>query len=182
MQNNVAAANEVVKVMVERRSCRSFKPEMPPAEQIDAVVEAGLYAASGRGRQSPIILKVTNRELRDRLSKMNAQIMGAPEGMDPFYGAPAVLVVLADRSVPTYVYDGSLVMGNLMLAAESFGLGSIWVHRAREEFDSDEGRSILADLGIEGDYEGIGHCALGYWDGEKPAAPARREGRVFVAE
>ena len=182
MENENTYANEVIKAMVERRSCRSFKPDMPSAEQIDAVVEAGLYAASGRGRQSPIIVKVTNRELRDRLSKMNAQVMGAPEGMDPFYGAPAVLVVLADRSVPTYIYDGSLVMGNLMLAAESLGLGSIWVHRALEEFDSEEGRAILADLGVEGDYEGIGHCALGYWDGEKPEPPARREDRVFVAE
>ena len=91
--------------------------------------------------------------LRDRLSAMNARIMSAPEGTDPFYGAPVVLVVLADRSVPTHVYDGSLVMGNLMLAAHELGLGSCWIHRAREEFDTPEGRQILADLGVEGDYE-----------------------------
>ena len=154
---------------------------MPSEEQLDAVVEAGLYAASGMGRQSAIILKVTDRTLRDRLSALNAQVMGAPEGTDPFYGAPAVLVVLAARDVPTHVYDGSLAMGNMLLAADSLGLGSIWIHRAREVFDSEEGRAILAQLGVEGDYEGIGHCAVGFWEGQKPEPPARREGRVFCA-
>ena len=167
--------------MVERRSCRSFKAEMPSEEQLDAVVEAGLYAASGMGRQSAIILKVTDHALRDRLSALNAQVMGAPEGTDPFYGAPAVLVVLAARDVPTHVYDGSLAMGNMLLAADSLGLGSIWIHRAREVFDSEGGRAILAQLGVEGDYEGIGHCAVGFWEGQKPEPPARREGRVFCA-
>lgn len=149
------AVNEVIDAMVERRSCRSFKPDMPSEEDLDAIVEAGLFAANGRGKQSPIIIKVTNRELRDRLSAMNAKVMGAPEGTDPFYGAPAVLVVLADRNVPTHVYDGSLAMGNMLLAADSLGLGSIWIHRAREEFDSEEGKAILSDLGIEGEYEGF---------------------------
>ena len=124
------AVNEVIDAMVERRSCRSFKAEMPSEEQLDAVVEAGLYAASGMGRQSAIILKVTDRTLRDRLSALNAQVMGAPEGTDPFYGAPAVLVVLAARDVPTHVYDGSLAMGNMLLAADSLGLGSIWTWAA----------------------------------------------------
>ena len=123
----------------------------------------------------------TDRALRDRLSALNAQVMGAPEGTDPFYGAPAVLVVLAARDVPTHVYDGSLAMGNMLLAADSLGLGSIWIHRAREVFDSEEGRAILAQLGVEGDYEGIGHCAVGFWEGQKPEPPARREGRVFCA-
>ena len=167
--------------MVERRSCRSFTAEMPSEEQLDAVVEAGLYAASGMGRQSAIILKVTDRALRDRLSALNARAMGAPESTDPFYGAPVVLVVLAARDVPTHVYDGSLAMGNMLLAADSLGLGSIWIHRAREVFDSEEGRAILAQLGVGGDYEGIGHCAVGFWEGEKPEPPARRDGRVFSA-
>ena len=167
--------------MVERRSCRSFTAEMPSEEQLDAVVKAGLYAASGMGRQSAIILKVTDRALRDRLSALNARAMGAPESTDPFYGAPVVLVVLAARDVPTHVYDGSLAMGNMLLAADSLGLGSIWIHRAREVFDSEEGRAILAQLGVEGDYEGIGHCAVGFWEGEKPEPPARRDGRVFSA-
>ena len=175
------AVNEVIDAMVERRSCRSFKAEMPSEEQLDAVVEAGLYAASGMGRQSAIILKVTDRALRDRLSALNARAMGAPESTDPFYGAPVVLVVLAARDVPTHVYDGSLAMGNMLLAADSLGLGSIWIHRAREVFDSEEGRAILAQLGVEGDYDGIGHSAVGFWEGEKPDPPARRDGRVFSA-
>ena len=174
--------NETISSMVNRRSCRKFSDQMPSSVDIDAVVEAGLYAASGMGRQSTIILKVTNKELRDRISRMNAAIMGKGEDFDPFYGAPAMLVVLANREVPTHVYDGALTMGNLMVAAESLGLASIWIHRAKEEFDSEEGRAILAELGVEGDYEGIGHCALGYWGTDKPAAPARNDGRVFSAE
>ena len=174
--------NETISSMVSRRSCRKFSDQMPSSADIDAVVEAGLYAASGMGRQSTIILKVTNKELRDRISRMNAAIMGKGEDFDPFYGAPAMLVVLANREVPTHVYDGALTMGNLMVAAESLGLASIWIHRAKEEFDSEEGKAILAELGVEGDYEGIGHCALGYWGTDKPAAPARNDGRVFCAE
>ena len=174
--------NDVINAMISRRSCRSFKSDMPSSEDLDAIVEAGLYAANGMGKQSPIVLKVTNSQLRDRLSKMNAQIMGAPEGTDPFYGAPAVLVVLAGADAPTAVYDGSLTMGNMMLAAESLGLASIWIHRAKEEFGSEEGKAILAELGVEGSYIGIGHCAVGYRDGEKPAPAARKDGRVFVAE
>ena len=119
-----------------------------------------------------------NRALRDRLSAMNAAVMGR-EGIDPFYGAPAVIIVLADRTAPTYVYDGALAMGNMMLAAHSLGLASCWVHRAKEEFESAEGREILESLGIHGDYEGIGHLILGYVDGEYPAPAPRAEGRVF---
>ncbi len=172
--------NEVIEAMRERRSVRAYTEEVPSDELIERVVDAGLWAASGRGRQSPIVLAVTDRALRDRLSAMNARIMGAPEGTDPFYGAPVVLVVLADRSVPTHVYDGSLVMGNLMLVAHELGLGSCWIHRAREEFDTPEGRQILADLGVEGDYEGIGHCVLGY-AAEVPEPKPRREGRLVWA-
>ncbi len=172
--------NEVIEAMRERRSVRAYTEEVPSDELIERVVDAGLWAASGRGRQSPIVLAVTDRALRDRLSAMNARIMGAPEGTDPFYGAPVVLVVLADRSVPTHVYDGSLVMGNLMLAAHELGLGSCWIHRAREEFDTPEGRQILAELGVEGDYEGIGHCVLGY-AAEVPEPKPRREGRLVWA-
>ena len=172
--------NEVIEAMRDRRSVRAYTDEVPSDELIERVVDAGLWAASGRGRQAPIVLAVTDRALRDRLSAMNARIMGAPEGTDPFYGAPVVLVVLADRSVPTHVYDGSLVMGNLMLAAHELGLGSCWIHRAREEFDTPEGRQILADLGVEGDYEGVGHCVLGY-AAEVPEPKPRREGRLVWA-
>ena len=174
--------NEVLEAMEQRRSVRKYKPDPVPREIIDRIVRAGTYAASGMGRQSTIIVAVTNRELRDRLSQMNAAYGGWKPDFDPFYGAPAVLIVLADKSWPTRVYDGSLVMGNLMLAAHALGIGSCWIHRAKEEFDSDEGKAILRDLGIEGEYEGIGHCILGYPEGALPEAAARRENRAFYAE
>lgn len=164
-------------MLVTRRSVRAYRHDPIDDEVLAHVIEAGVYAPTGLNRQSPIIVAVTNRELRDRLSRMNAQIMGVDS--DPFYGAPVVLVVLADRSVPTYVYDGSLVMGNLMNAAHEQGLGSCWIHRAKEEFDSPEGRQILADLGIEGDYEGIGHCILGYPEGLEPDPKPRKENYVY---
>ncbi len=169
--------NETLRVLENRRSCRNFKPDMITEEELAAVIKAGTYAASGMGKQSPIILAVTNPEKIKEFSKANAAIMGAD--IDPFYGAPVILVVLANKAMPTYKYDGSLVMGNLMNAAESLGLGSIWIHRAKEEFESDFGKKILKDLGIEGDYEGIGHCALGYKvDASKEATP-RKENYVY---
>ena len=116
------------------------------------------------------------------MAKLNAKAMGMGEDYDPFYGAPTVLVVLADKTVSTHVYDGSLVMGNLMLAAHALGLGSCWIHRAREEFESEEGKAILKELGIEGEYEGIGHCVLGYADGEYPTAKPRKDGWVYYIE
>lgn len=164
--------------MITRRSIRSYKPDMVPEEVINRIVEAGTYAATGMGKQSPIIIAVTNKELRDKLSKTNAEIMGHPD-MDPFYGAPVVLIVLANKERPTYVYDGSLVMGNLMLAAHDEGLGSCWIHRAKEEFESPFGKEILKSLGIEGDYEGIGHCVIGYTNGEEPKAAPRKENYVY---
>lgn len=174
--------NEVIKAMKERRSIRKFKAEMPPKADLEQIVEAGLYAANGRGKQAVITIAVTDKELRDKLSAVNNEIMGGPEGNDPFYVAPAILIVLANKEVPTAPYDGSLVMGNLMLAAHSLGLGSIWIHRAKEEFEMPEYQMLLKDLGIEGEWEGIGHCAVGYIDGENPAAAPRNDGRVFWVE
>jgi len=169
--------NETLKVLEERRSCRNFKPDMIPEKDIQAVIKAGTYAPTGMGKQSPIIIAVTNKGLRDKISKENARIMGA--GMDPFYGAPVILIVLANKSVPTYKYDGSLVLGNMMNAAESLGLGSIWIHRAKEEFESEFGKQILKDLGISGDYEGIGHCALGYKAEPSKGAMPRKSDYVY---
>jgi len=163
--------NEVIKAIKERRSVKSYKPDAVPTELLDAILEAGTYAPTGRNMQSPIIIAVTDKAVRDRLARLNAEVMGM-DG-DPFYGAPAVLVVLADKSRSTYLYDGSLVMENLMLAAHSLGLGSCWIHRAKEVFDSPEGREILASLGVEGDFEGIGNCIVGYAD----KAPAERKPR-----
>lgn len=171
--------SEVLERMKERRSIRKYKPDMVPQEIIDQIIEAGLYAASGKNEQAAIIIQVTNKELRDEIAEMNRKIGGWGEGFDPFYGAPAILIVLGRKDWFTHVYDGSLVMGNLMLAAHDLGVGSCWIHRAKEEFDSQWGKDLLKSLGIEGEYEGIGHCALGYADGELPQAPARKENRVF---
>ena len=162
--------NETLKVMETRRSCRNFdKKKMVSAEDIEAIVKAGTYAPTGRGKQSPIIIAVTNKELRDQIATENAKIMGTD--MD-----------LADKTIPTYKYDGSLVMGNLMNAAESLGLGSIWIHRAKEEFESDFGKKILSDLGIDGDYEGIGHCAIGYAAVPAPASAPRKGNYVYYVK
>ena len=172
--------SEVINNMKTRRSIRKYKPDMIPEDVLNQIIEAGTYAATGMGKQSPIIIAVTNKEIRDKFSKMNAEIMGVDS--DPFYGAPVVLIVLADKTRPTYVYDGSLVMGNLMLAAHAEGIGSCWIHRAKEEFESAEGKAFLKSLGIEGDYEGIGHCVLGYVDGEEPKAMPRKENYVYCVK
>ena len=172
--------NEVIKNMEERRSVRGYKPDMIRKEDLDTIIEAGTYAATGMGMQSPIIVAVTDKATRDQLSAMNVKIMGTDT--DPFYGAPVVLIVLADKARPTYLYDGSLVMGNLMNAAHSLGIGSCWIHRAKEEFESEEGKALLKKWGIEGDYEGIGHCVLGYAAAELPAAKPRKEKYVYYVE
>ena len=170
---------EAIENLVTRRSVRKYRPDMIPAETLDKILEAGTYAATGMNRQSPIMIAVTDKKVRDELSAMNARIMGKDESFDPFYGAPAVIIVLADKSVGTYIYDGSLVMGNLMLAAHDVGLGSCWIHRAKEEFESEEGKALLAKLGITGDYEGIGHCVVGHIKGDYPAEKPRKENYVY---
>ena len=170
--------NEIEKSLITRRSCRAYKPDMIPEDVLERILEAGKYAPTGRNRQSPIIIAVTNREMRDRMAKLNAGVMGAEN--DPFYGAPVVLVVLANKEVPTYIYDGSLVMGNLLNAAHSEGVAGCWIHRAREVFVTDEGRESLASLGIEGEYEGIGNCILGYpASDEAPTAQPRKDNYVY---
>ena len=172
--------SDVLETIKSRRSIRKYKSDMVPQDKLEKIIEAGTYAATGMGKQSPIIVAVTNKELRDKLSAMNAKIMGT--NTDPFYGAPVVLIVLADKSRPTYLYDGSLVMGNLMLEAEEQGIGSCWIHRAKEEFESEEGKEILKSLGIEGDYEGIGHCVLGFADGPAPKAAPRKDSYVYYVK
>ena len=166
--------------ILTRVSVKKYKSDPVPKELIEKIVEAGTHAASGMNRQSPIILAVTNKELRDKLSVLNAG--KDPFGRsDPFYGAPVVLVVLADKNVHTHVYDGSLVLGNLMLAAHSLGLGSCWIHRAKETFEMEEGKQILKELGIEGDYEGIGNCVIGYAD-VTPEKKPRKENWVYYID
>lgn len=169
---------ETLEAIRTRRSVRSYQDTPVPQELIDQIAEAGTWAATGMGRQSPIIIAITDKQTRDELSRLNAQIMGSDS--DPFYGAPAVLVVLAQKDVPTHVYDGSLVMGNLMMAAHELGLGSCWIHRAKEEFELPEGKALLEKLGLDPDaYEGIGHCIVGYAAGDTPAPKPRKEGYVY---
>lgn len=171
---------EAIENLLTRRSIRSYKHDAVPNELLDRVIEAGLYAASAMGEQKVIILKVTNRELRDKLSKMNAAVFGWDN--DPFYGAPAVLVVLADKNMPTHVYDGSVCMENMMLAAHTLGLGTCWIHRAKEMFETDEGKEILKSLGVKGEYEGVANCIIGYPNGEAPTPAPRKSGRVYEAK
>ena len=172
----------VLEQLRNRRSVRKYKADMVPQEILDQIIEAGLYAPSGKGQQNTIIIQVTDRALRDKIVRMNCEIGGWEAGFDPFYGAPAMLIVLAEKDWPNRVYDGSLVMGNMMLAAHALGLGSIWIHRAKEEFEQPEYKALLASLGIQGEWEGVGHCAVGYIDGEPPKAAKRKDGRVFGAE
>jgi len=160
-----------------RRSCRAYKPDHVEEDKLNAIIEAGTYAATGMGKQSPIILVVKDAEIREKLTKLNAAAMGMD--IDPFYGAPELLVVLANKAGPAYRYDGSLVMGNMMNAAADLGVASCWIHRAKEEFESEEGKAILKKLGIEGDYEGIGNLILGYAAKPAGAAAPRKENYVY---
>lgn len=171
--------NEVLEALKTRRSVRRYKPEQIKDEELKAVLEAGIYAPTGMGMQSPKIVVVQDPEMVKKLSRMNAAVMGTDS--DPFYGAPTVLVVLADPDRPTCVEDGSLVMGNLMNAAYAVGLGSCWIHRARQVFDSPEGKALLKTWGIPEKYIGVGHCILGYADGDLPAAKPRKDDYIVYA-
>lgn len=170
--------NDILQNIITRRSCKKYKSDPVPTDMIEKVVEAGLYAASGKNKQSPIVIVVTDKIIRDKLSKLNSKY-DPMNRSDPFYNAPVVIPVLADKSIPTYIYDGSLVLGNMMLAAHALGLGSCWIHRAKEVFEDAEGKEILKELGITDEYEGIGNLVLGYPDFINTNVPARKENRVF---
>ena len=165
--------NEVLNCLETRRSVRKYLPKQITDAELEAVLRAGIYAPSGMGRQSPKIVVLQKPEDIAQLERMNAAVLGNPEAK-PFFGAPTVCVVLADASVRTCVEDGSLVIGNLMNAAHALGLGSCWIHRAREEFASEEGKALLKKWGIEGEWIGVGHCILGYPDGEPAQAKPRK--------
>ena len=170
--------NETLKVLKERRSVRKYKAEQIRDEELNAILEAGTWAPSAKGLQTSVMVVVQDPETIAWMSKLNAEIQGNP-GTDPFYGAPTVVVVLAKADIPTAVEDGSLAMGNMMNAAASLGLGSCWIHRAREVFESEEGKRLLASWGLEGEYRGIGHCILGY-PAQQPAEGApRKDGRLL---
>ena len=169
--------NETLETILSRKSVKKFKDSQVPKDLIEKIVAAGLAAPSGLNKQSPIILVVTDRQVRDELSFLNAG-KDPFKRADPFYNAPCVLVVLADKSVPTYLYDGALVRENMLLAAHALGLGACWIHRAKETFESEEGKAILKKVGLEGEYEGIGNCIIGYAD-MTPQEKPRKENRVY---
>lgn len=171
--------NELLDKIKARRSVRKYKPQAVPKELIDKVIEAGLWAASGKNQQTSIIVAVTDPQMREKLRRLNCEVGGWKFTPDPFYGAPVVLIVLGNKAYPNHVYDGSLAMSNMMLEASDLGLGSCWINRAKEVFDSPEGKEILKEVGIEGDWEGIGHCILGYPEGEMPQPLKRKENRVY---
>lgn len=167
--------NAVLEAIKTRRSVRKYLSRPVPQDLIDTVIEAGTYAASGKSRQPWLVIEVTDPAVRERLRRDNARIMGAADTADPFYGAPACLIVLGERANPNHVYDATLMLGNMMLAAHALGLGSCWINRARQEFDTPEWQSWLTSLGVDGTaYEGIGHLILGYPDGAPAPAKTRK--------
>ena len=165
--------------LLNRRSIRKYKSEQVSTELLDAVLQAGLWAPSGMNKQNTIMVAVRDKETRDQLSRMNAEVMGATH--DPFYGAPCVIVVLADPEIYPAVENGSLVLGNLMNAAYEAGLGSCWIHRAQQMFASEEGKELLKKWGLKETLVGVGNCILGYPD-EDPAPKARVEGRIVKVD
>ena len=169
--------NPTLEILKSRRSVRAYLPKQVDEEALQAILEAGTYAATGMNRQSPIILCIQDPETREQLRRLNAGVMGSDR--DPFYGAPTVLAVLADKNILTHVEDASLVIGNMMNAAFSVGVDSCWIHRAKEEFETAEGKALLASLGIEGDYVGVGHLILGYRDGDLPQTRPRKENYIY---
>ena len=170
--------NEVLQNIRTRRSCRAYTAQPVEPEKLKAILEAGTWAASGHGWQAAKIVVLQDAAEIAELERMNAAVLGNPDG-HPFYGAPVVCVVLTDPEVSTCVEDGALVIGNLMLAAHSLGVASCWIHRAREEFDSPEGKALLKKWGVDERYIGVGHCILGYAANEAPAPKPRKNDYVI---
>ena len=170
---------DILEVLKGRRSVRRYKSDPVPEELLDKIVEAGLYAPTGMNRQETIILKITRPEVVRQLGLANGRLMGK-ENTDAFYGAPAVLCVLSKRDIPTAIFDGCSVLSNMMNEAASLGLGSCWIHRGKEQFETEEGKKILAQAGIDSSrYVGIDSLVVGYPDGVTAPASPRKEGRAY---
>lgn len=167
----------VIENMKDRRSIRKYKQEQITESELDTILEAGLWAPNGRNMQSTVLIAIRDKNTRDKVARLNAAVIGSDS--DPFYGAPVVIVVLAARDRLTAIEDGSASLCNMVNAAHSIGVDSCWIHRAREVFDSDEGKALLKEWGVKGDYIGVGNCILGYRDCEYPSAPERKNGRIF---
>ena len=171
--------NETIKTLTERRSIRKYKKEQIKPEQLEQILQAGQYAPTGMGAQSPVMVVVQDRQLIEKIGKMNAAVMGTES--DPFYGAPTLIVVFADRRRGTYLEDGSLVIGNLLNAAHAVGVDSCWIHRAKEVFETQAGKMLMQGWGLDENYVGIGNCILGYRDCDYPIPKPRKENYIIWA-
>lgn len=171
--------NQTLDTLKARCSTKKYTDRQVPDDILDAILEAGLYAPSGLNNQKVVMVAVRDKETRDALARLNTRIRGVSS--DTFYGAPCVIVVLSDPERDTWVEDGSLVLGNLMNAATSLGLGSCWIHRARETFDSPEGKALLKQWGLPETLRGVGNCILGYAAGE-PVRKPRADGRILKVD
>ncbi|MCC8141623.1 MAG: nitroreductase [Lachnospiraceae bacterium] len=172
--------NETLECLETRRSIRKYQSKQVDEEALQAILKAGTYAPTGAGRQAPVIVVVQDQELLKKISKMNAAVAGVPEGMDPFYGAPTVAFVLADKTAaPSWMEDGALVAGNILNAAHSVGVDSCYIYRAKEVFSSDEGLAIIKEWGLDENYIGVANCILGYRDCDYPDAAPRKDNYVI---
>ena len=169
--------NEILDAIKTRRSVKKYKSDMPKREDIEAILNAGLQAPSGRNQQGVIIVAITNKEVRDRYAKANAEVIGA--NADTFYNAPVIFVVLERCGTSCLGYNGPIALENMMLAAYSLGLGSCWIHRAKEVFEKDEWHAWLKEIGIEDECVGIGNLAVGYTEGDYPAPKEVKDGRAY---
>lgn len=167
---------EFLDLLLTRRSVRAYKPDPVPTALLEEVLRAGTYAPTGGGRQSPVLVAVTDKAARDEISRLNAAVMG--KDTDPYYGAPVLVLALADPASSTWVEDASCALENMMLAAHALGLGSVWVHREREIFDSDAGKALLRAWGLPETLRGVGSIALGYASGPAPAPAPRKDGYI----
>lgn len=164
-------------LLLSRRSVRAYKPDPVPEALLDEILRAGTYAPTGGGRQSPVIVAVTDPATRAEIARLNAAVMG--KDTDPYYGAPVVVLALADPASNTWVEDASCVLENMMLAAHALDLGSVWVHREREIFDSEAGKALLRAWNLPETLRGVGSIALGYAAVPAPA-PAPRKANYIV--
>ncbi len=168
---------DAIETLLTRRSVRNFNGKPVPEDVLDTILKVGTFAPTAKGMQKPVIIAIKDRKVRDELAALNAKIMGR-EGIDPFYGAPVVILVAVEK-YDLSVYDGASVIANMLDAAWALGLGSCWVHRAKEELETEFGKNLLKSLGLTGDYVGVGHVALGYFDGESPAPKPRKENYIY---
>ena len=171
--------NEVIKTITTRRSIREYNNKQITNTELKTILNAGTYAPSGMGQQASMLVAVQDPEIIAQMSGLNANVMGMD--IDPFYGAPTVVVVFADSNRLTYVEDGSLVIGSMMLAAASIGVDSCWIHRAKETFETEEGKALKQKWGVPENYVGIGNCILGHRTGDLPEAAKRKPGRIVYA-